>query len=383
MKKLFGLLFFLLLFNAVKAQQIDTLTFLSQIYKDERQVFVVKPQWYDFQSDSIRLPVIYILDAQHEWFVNPMLSSITYLQYCHQMPQALLVLIPHQDRNMACDFRIEQNQNPLLNFITKEVSVQIEKYRPSAYKMLVGHSLSASFALYAFLKEEAHFQAVFAHTPLAELSRLFTELAKQNPQRHQNIYLSFGSAQDGKDNFHRNAFEQIAPKFSTFLEKTTVFRADYASHNALPIVANPLLFTKHFNDFSKRFSHIAAVDLNYQLVAPPCALETLMPSIYHASKLGTMDYWPEIAEINGIASRFWNSGALAHVEQLYLWAISLYPYYYEFYLFLYEIIQEKDLQKAKSYLFKAKELLETKGKYLPERAEVLVEIEAEIQKQGW
>lgn len=61
-------------------QEIDTLTFHSKVFKEERTIYIHKSEFYKYKSDSVKLPVIYLLDGQHEWFINPLLSDIQYLQ---------------------------------------------------------------------------------------------------------------------------------------------------------------------------------------------------------------------------------------------------------------------------------------------------------------
>jgi enterochelin esterase-like enzyme len=82
-------------------QEIDTLTFYSKAFKEERSVYIHTPEFYKFKSESVKIPVIYILDEQQEWFASPVLSDIQYLQYTHEIPNAIVV-IPHKNRNTEC-----------------------------------------------------------------------------------------------------------------------------------------------------------------------------------------------------------------------------------------------------------------------------------------
>ena len=114
------------------AQKIDTLNFYSKAFDKERTIFITTPASYKYQSEEVKLPVIYILDGQHEWFVNPLLSTITYLQYTHQIPQAIIVTIPLLNRNKECGIKaLDGDELPLHKFITQEVDEKIKKYHPS------------------------------------------------------------------------------------------------------------------------------------------------------------------------------------------------------------------------------------------------------------
>lgn len=75
-------------------QRIDTLTIESKVFNEKRDVYVHLPENYQYVSDSVNLPVIFVLDGQHDWFINPILSDIEYLQYTHEIPNAIIVLSP-------------------------------------------------------------------------------------------------------------------------------------------------------------------------------------------------------------------------------------------------------------------------------------------------
>jgi hypothetical protein len=100
-----------------------------------------------------------------------------------------------------------------------------------------------------------------------------------------------------------------------------------------------------------------------------------------ASKIGDYYYPPEISDINGIASRYWNSNFEAYAAKIYEIGIAYYPNYYDFYVSLYEL--NKGKVNAEQYLNKAKKLLLTVETDWIERDEVLKEIEAEKIKNGW
>ena len=105
--------------------------------------------------------------------------------------------------------------------------------------------------------------------------------------------------------------------------------------------------------------------------------------IKQKSTLGNYFYPPEIPDLNGIASRYWNNGYEDYALKVYELGIEYYPNYYEFYLSLYELSIAKDKEKAKQFLDKAALLLNTVDFWLAEKAEILQEIEIEKSKHGW
>lgn len=352
---LVALLFTRMLFG----QQIDTLTFYSDAFQQERQIFVHTPEFYKYQSDEATLPVIYVLDGQHEWFVNPVLSNIRYLQYTHEVPQAIVVVIPLQDRNQECDFSgLEQAPSKLHRFLTEEVHQKINGYHPNEYRVIIGHSFSASFALYSYYKSPNYYSAVLAHTPLHQLEALITGFQKRSDPSLDKIYLSIGGIAKNKDYPHRNNYNQLKARYPSFFESIQVFESDQSAHTAVPIVANPYFLTKLFAPFSSRYSTIAQVDDEYKLINKPQSMSIEMDLIRRASKIGIYDYGPEIPDLNGLASRYLASDLNDYGRAIYELGLSYFPDYYEFHLALYELYFPINQERAKYHLERAEELIQ-------------------------
>jgi hypothetical protein len=330
------------------------------------------------------LPVIYILDGQHEWFVNPLISTIKYLQYTHEIPQALLVIIPHIDRNTECGIEnLKGEILPLHKFITEELDKQLKSYNPNDYRLIIGHSFSASFALYSYLKNIDFYSAVIANTPLDHFEELISELEKNNKTDYRKILISIGGIALDKDHYHRREFDMLKLKYSTFFNSINIFEANQSAHNAVPIVATPFFLTNIFENFSSRYTKIAEVNDEYKLTEKPKSVKDEIRKIEQASMIGTSKYCPEIPDINGLASRYLSSGLNEYGISVYEMGIKYFPKYFEFHLGLYELYLPTDKMKAKYHLNTASTLLETVENDLPEQQEILSEINAERKKNGW
>ncbi len=374
----------LLITTSVRSQQTDTLTLYSKAFDSERTIYVSTPEFYTYQSDKVKLPVIYILDGQHEWFVNPLLSTIKYLQYTHQIPQAIIVSIPLLDRNKECTITsLENDELALHRFITKEVDKIIQSYRPNTYKIIIGHSFSASFALYSFLKAPEYYSAVIAHTPMDSFKELISAFESNPETDHTKISVSIGGKSKSQDYYHRKTFDKLQTEFPQFFNTIHTFIADNSGHTAVPIVANPYLLTNIFSSFNDRYSDIAKVDEEYKIITRPSSVQEEMSNIELASKIGDYFYPPEIAEINGIASRYWNSDLNTYAIAVYEMAITYYPMYYDFYLQLYDLLLSTDKIRAKHHLETAKELILSVETNTLEQHELLDEINQERMKNGW
>ncbi|MGB6035368.1 MAG: alpha/beta hydrolase-fold protein, partial [Cryomorphaceae bacterium] len=291
---------FLFLPSILLAQTIDTLTFHSDAFDQERSIYVHKHDLTKYLSEDVKVPVIYVLDGQHEWFANPVLSNLKYLSTTHEIPFALIVVIPHKDRYAECGIdSLDGPALPLHTFITEEVEAALAPYHPGSYRMIIGHSFTASFSLYSQLKSNGFYSAVLAHSPLDSFEEL-VEAMERNPNIDPSgIAVSIGSADHDKDKNHREVYEQAKTSHPVFFESIYTYEANESTHNAVPIAANPYFLSKFFYPFSRRFSEIAMVDLEYKLKETPGSVEEEMKTIEAASKVGSAYYPAEIDELNG------------------------------------------------------------------------------------
>jgi hypothetical protein len=384
MKEKFTIILILFVSLSLYGQKTDTITFFSQAFQQERTIYIQTPKFYKYQSDSVKLPVIYILDGQHEWFVNPVKNTIEYLQYTHEIPQAILVIIPHNNRNTECGIENLQGEIlPLHIFITEELDKELKSYNPNDYRIIIGHSFSASFALYSYLKNIEFYSAVIANTPLDHFEKLLVELEKNKKTDYRKISISIGGIALDKDFYHRREFDKLKLKYPAIFNSINIFEADQSAHNAVPIVAIPSLLTKIFENFRSRYTKIAEVNDEYKLVAIPKSVKDEINKIELSSIIGNSKYCPEIPDINGLASRYLSSDLKEFGIPVYEMGIKYFPKYYEFHLALYELYLSTDKIKAKYHLNTANELLETIEDDLPEKQEILNEINNERQRNGW
>jgi predicted alpha/beta superfamily hydrolase len=381
MKYLFLFLICTIIQFSVSAQNIDTLKIQSKYLGTERTVYIHTPEFYKYQSEQVKLPVIYVLDAQHEWFVKPTLSTIRYLQYTHEIPQAIIVEIPHEDRVKECNINsIDGEKLPLHNFIVEELATKLKAYNTNDSRVIIGHSFSASFALYSYLQAPDFYSAVLAHSPLNEFEGLIAALIEKKVSPNE-IFISVGGLNNSKDKYHRENYEKVKSKYPDFFQSINTLEANTSAHNAVPMVANPVFLTNLYEKFSTRFTEVAEVDMNYQLVEKPISIDIETQKIKEAlAQVGCGDPM-EIPEINGIASRYSNSGFYDYAAVLYEKGIALYPNYFEFHWYLGELYLEtnKDLDKAIQYLNTSKSLIAKYEAGFKYKEEVLFEIDKLIK----
>jgi len=375
---------FLVAFCMSKAQQTDTLKLFSKAFDEERTVFIRLPEFYAYQSEEIRLPVFIILDGQHEWFVNPLLSTIRYLHYTHQIPQALTVIVPHNNRYEECTLPDLAGETlPLHVFLTEELYEALKSYNPGNYRLLIGHSLTASFALYSYLKAPGFYAGIFANTPADMLEEVLLALEKHPSAELNKIYISAGSPNRTKDIHHRKLYDKLKANHPRIFEGLNTLESNAASHNAVPIVAMPTFLNDHFYDFSIRFDDLAVVDKNYILINNPGNIEDELVLLNHAARLGNTNYPPEIPEINGIASRYLNNGYVEHAIAVFEFGRTLYPGDYEFYLILAELYFDSNKKKSRELLMEAVERIRLNIKPIDERENLISEITRFLEDDVW
>ena len=373
------LVIFLTIATTVVGQDIDTLLIKSKHFNSERIVYVHKSQFYKYQSEKIKLPVIYILDGQHDWFVNPTLNTIKYLQYTHEIPQALIVVIPLENRVKECAINsLEGDKLPLHKFITEELDNVINKYHTNGIKLLVGHSFSASFSLYSYSQSPDFYSAIFANTPADKLKSLASFFLKKKIDLNK-IYLSIGGINEGKDKGHRELFNNIEKEIPFFINSINVYKANSSTHNSVPIVSNPIFFSELFKNFRTRYTHIAKVDNEYKLIKKPISINSEISKFNKSSILLDQSYPMELAEFNGFCSKYENSGLNDYAIKLYENAIELYPNYFEFHLYIAELLLKTNVVSAIDHLKKSKQLINKFEQKLEDRDEILNEIEELIK----
>ncbi len=362
-------------------QEIDTLSFYSKAFGEKRIVYIHKPEFYKYKSDSLKLPVIYLLDGQNVWFAKPTISDIKYLRFTKEIPSAIIVVIPLKDRIKECAIVDLKTELPLDKFITEDLDGELKTYNASEFKIIIGHSFSASFSLYSFYNHPNYYSSVIANSPYDKMEMIVEGFEQLEAINKSKISISIGSSD--KDVAHREKYDKLKVQFPSFFDSINTFEANYSAHNSVPIVAVPTLLTRVFESYRNRYFEIAKVNMEYKLINKPGSIAEELKKIEIASKIGKYYYQPEISDINGIASRYWNNELEEYASKVYELGIKYYPTYFDFYLSLYELELNKNKIASKEYLEKAEFLLNTVENNWEGKREIIEEIKAEKQKNGW
>lgn len=364
--------------GALTAQQRDTLRFHSAAFSAERQVIVQLPEFHRYASAEVRMPVIIVLDGQHDWFIEPVLNDIRFLQYTHEVPQAIVVTVPLVDRVKECaQGGPDAPPMLLLRMLTEELPPVLARYHPGDLSILVGHSFSASFALHAYVQAPGVFDAVIALSPLHRVEETLPAVVDRLVNEpDERVSIAVGGAAPSKDGGHhqRLAAAVEAARIQRAQGRCVYAHYPAAGHTSLPVIAFPEQLAALFLPFSLRDS-LVPVNEEYQVIGTPPSAEELLRNIDRSTHfLGDVLAW-EVAEINGILSRLANSGYTEHVAALSRRAIALYPELYMFHAWLGETLLENDRPAAEAALQRALVLLETHEHGTPDYEGMKEEIE--------
>jgi uncharacterized protein len=131
-------------------------TIHSTVLNEERTVLIRLPD--DYGSSQKKYPVLYKLDGSVNIFIRTS-GAVDYLaDMTDRAPDHIVVAIVNTDRMR--DMSPEKGANKFVQFIGSELIPFIESnYRTSSCRILSGQSLSSIFALYAFLRQPALFDA--------------------------------------------------------------------------------------------------------------------------------------------------------------------------------------------------------------------------------
>lgn len=178
-------LFFFLFLVSSKAQEIakiESIKINSKELQQEREILIYTPKNYD-ESKFSYYDVIYVFDSQNREFFDYVHSVISFLSntsknfivvgitstYIEKLNYARNNdLLPYPKNTNPKDFYngYSGNADNFLRYVNKEVVPYVESnYRTLNHRTAVGHSLSASFIVYAMLNETNLFDNYIAISP--------------------------------------------------------------------------------------------------------------------------------------------------------------------------------------------------------------------------
>ncbi len=204
--------------NSTPLAYIDQHTLRSTALQQDVPIHVYLPDTYDKASDLHTYPLIILLENEFFYQVTGM---VKHLSSVSSMPEAIVVSFPNNFEkfyapkvytNKSSFWSKSWKQMPFdgdpdvfTTFLKEELFVYLSKqYRTADYRMIIGTSLTATFAMHAFCKTPDLFQAHVAiaagnilamgYTPDTTFIDAIAERIKQNPDRKAHLYIACGDA---------------------------------------------------------------------------------------------------------------------------------------------------------------------------------------------
>ncbi|WP_417884824.1 alpha/beta hydrolase [Zunongwangia sp.] len=262
-------------------------TISSQKLGEKREIKIQLPKNYD-QDTEKKYPIIIVLDA--DYLFDPVAGLINYYSYWEDIPEMIVVGINQNTTREADSSYEETNYLPaksgaaFFEFVGMELMEKIsEKYRISAFNVVIGHDLTANFMNYYLLKPDPIFDAYINLSP--DYSPLMADRLVNSFKKEESktwYYLATASEdipflQESILKFNTSA-EKIDNKFLNY--KFENF--DNATHYSLVGKAIPSAIDYIFKDFrpisEKEYEEVllqTSVSLSEYLKNKYTSIETL------------------------------------------------------------------------------------------------------------
>jgi len=256
----FIFLLFLLMTNHRAFAQGTILEIESEYFETERSVTIAKSKGFD-STKSYQLFVILDEPVLFDYTV----SVLNYLSIWKEIPQYVAIGIPNENRWTELQAKKDETieEVPFFKFMNNELE-SIPYVQNASFRTLIGHSLSARFALQFLFKNERYSGVVAISPPLIPLlQKEFCEYLSRKKSRDSYIYMCSG---DQDLRFHKKFFLETRKKFDS--NKTPNVLMEYfeeqrnTSHSLMPVTAvqNGLLFVldDYFNLPSKGIEELSS-----------------------------------------------------------------------------------------------------------------------------
>lgn len=253
MKNIYLLFLFLFCLNSIAQKKTETID--SNKLGRTRQVSIILPPSYEYESDK-KYPVIYLLDG--EYLLDPFNGSLQYGYYFDDLPEVILVGI-HQGQNndRMIDSKSDEEGLPaeksgaFYEFIATELIPYIDNnYRTVSFKAIAGHDVTAGFLNFFLYKDNPIFDAYISLCP-----DLAYDMENRIEDRLAMMPKSISYFQVSSPTDERSIYEKVKlldENLKTVLNKNVSYKylqLDGFSHYSMVPVAVPQALYHIFNGY--------------------------------------------------------------------------------------------------------------------------------------
>lgn len=182
--------------RAIELGEVRTIN--SSILDEDREVQVVLPETYE--RTTVSYPVLFVLDGGSH-LLHAAATTRFLARARNRIPEMIVVAIPNTNRNR--DMTPGPGAATFQRVLAEEIIPWVEQnYRAAPERLLVGHSLSASFAVHTLLNRPELFAAyIAASAPLWRYDGLSMDMSHGLPRAAKakaSVYLSVGEYENAR-----------------------------------------------------------------------------------------------------------------------------------------------------------------------------------------
>ena len=223
----------------------NSINIKSKILNEDRRIFVSLPE--DYNSTDKRYPVLFVLDSKTNF--KHSFGTESYLSEAEMIPNHIVVGIEISNPIKDLNLNSIDDRESFSSFIKDEVIPLIDKnYRTQPFKILFGHSVSGTFALYVFLAHEELFNSYIVSSPYDTSEfRFLSNIAKESLSAKYNRakYLLIMA---GNDPYFNNSLQDFIKQInenaaSNLLWYYTILDNENYYNSALITLYNGLQYT--------------------------------------------------------------------------------------------------------------------------------------------
>jgi len=235
----------------------STIDFPSTYLKEKQNIHIYLPQGYKQAADHIRYPVIYTLDG---WALSQTVSGVVnHLGNTASMPKAIVVAINSEnefefgpelytsksgwgeDPTVRLDGFSGGQADTYLSFLQQELIPYIDRqYRTNHFKVLIGMSPTATFALHTFWKSPELFDAHFlfaatdvlgmGYTPETTFVDKIAESLAKNPDRKGYLYIASAQREAIKNPIRLDNIKALETALAPYTKKNFKLRTEHIAN---------------------------------------------------------------------------------------------------------------------------------------------------------
>lgn len=249
----------------VRLEEEKKIRFQSKILGRSQELLIRLPR--EYSTGKARYPLVLFFDAQDKTFANTVATTTDRLLWTHDIPEVILVGVPHQNRSADLSAERQASSSDLFRqSLTDEVLPHLDSlFRTLPVRVFIGYSIGGQFLCNAFAERPGVFNHVIAISPALYYpptetwfhNRTYTNIRQAlNHRRPTAAHLYWCSGTEG---FQELAFRKGAQRLDSLLNhpypaitsKYSVFQG--FNHGTTPLVgiADGLSFVFrewHFSD---------------------------------------------------------------------------------------------------------------------------------------